>query len=368
MSKPSHSNDENQFLFMSFDQLLDLLGYSQWVSVTATFILPSISLISLFLCIISAVIFFQSKFKEPVFVYYRLLCLTYILNLMYAIPYGIFFSPRYIPNIDTYLNSIFFIYYSVLNLTFFNFEGTLKMGILLDRMKLFSPFVRKYFSAKPQLVSLAFFLTAFATNFPLTFGFKIGRYFIGPNQTKNNTFYYTTSSDFSLTPFGRIFLGFTSFFLNFFMTLVVGIILNIVSVYQYKVYLRKRRQRDQELYMTAHHNVRGELIRRELTPKEKNDRKAEKNMFNMAFTLCSISLFSRGVFMTAYIIFFFFNGNTQILAFICYSIYTLVPSVAIFVFYSFNKMFREEFNTKILRKQNSLTPVTTLSSYIPPIA
>ena len=57
-----NSSLSNQYLFMSFDQLLDSLGYSQWITVTATFILPSISFISLLLCVISSVIFFQSKY------------------------------------------------------------------------------------------------------------------------------------------------------------------------------------------------------------------------------------------------------------------------------------------------------------------
>jgi hypothetical protein len=359
MSSSSFSNDENKTLLLTFDQLLDSIGYSQWISVIATVIPPSIGLIGIILCIISAYIFFQSKFKEPVFFYYRLICLIYILILIHAIPNGFLFSFRYFSNIDSYLFSIYSIYNSILNLTFFNFEDTLKMGILLDRMKLFSPFVRKYFSAKPQIVSLAFFLTAFAINFPLTFGLKIDRLYFSPNsnQTKNGTLYYTTSSDFSLTPFGQIFFAFTSFFLNFFITLVVDIILNIVSVYQFKVYLRQRRQRDRENYIRSH-NVSGEMTRRELTPKEKNDRRAEKNMFYMALTLCSISIFSRSLFMFSYVYYFFFNGNYVILALISYAIYTLVPSVAIFAFYSFNKVFREEFNVKILRNKISFNMVS----------
>jgi len=240
------------------------------------------------------------------------------------------------------------------------------MAILLDRMKLFSPFIKKHFSAKPQFISLAFLLTAFTINFPLTFGLKIDRLYFSSNgnQTKNGTFYFITSSDFSLTPFGQIFLAFTTFFLNYFLTLVVGIILNILSVYQYKVYLRQRRQRDQEYYITAH-NISGELTipRRVLTTKEKNDRKAEKNMYYMAFTLCLISIFSRSLLMLSYTYFFLFEGNYVLVPLILYTFYTFVPTVAIFVFYSFNKMFREEFHMKILRKRNTLTPVTTLTSH-----
>ena len=64
----------------SLDQLLYSLGFTEWGIIASTFILPALSFIGLLLCALSFWIFFQDKFKDPVFFYYRLLCLVYIIQ------------------------------------------------------------------------------------------------------------------------------------------------------------------------------------------------------------------------------------------------------------------------------------------------
>jgi hypothetical protein len=168
-----------------------------------------------------------------------------------------------------------------------------------------------------------------------------------------NTFYIMTASDFSSTPYGQLLLAFTSFFLNLLLTLVVGVILNFVSVYQYKSYLSEKKQRN-EAYKRASNPGKSEhvLKRQEMTLKEANDRKAEKNLLFMALTLSSISILSRILLMFSYVFYFVLpDFNKRIIACTVYLIYTLAPSASIFVFYSFNKLFRSEFNKRVLRKR-----------------
>ena len=81
----------------------------------------------------------------------------------------------------------------------------------------------------------------------------------------------------------------------------------------------------------------------------------------MAITLSGISLLSRIIFMCGYIFYFSFYTFTTniIIATLNYSIFTLVPTVAIFVFYFFNKKFRQEFDQRILRKSKRINDNTT---------
>ena len=242
----SSFKSENATLVMSLDELLESLGYTQWITVTSTFVMPLICLIGLVLCSMSAFLFFhfRSKFKEPMFFYYRLLCVIYLIQLVHCIPFGLLSSNRYFRDLDTYLCATYLFYYTIVNLIFFHFEETLQMGILLDRMKIFSPFVRRHFPLSPTINSLVFFAISFLINFPLSFGlnnnsFVSYSYFDSMrNQTVYGKFYQVTSSAFSLTPFGQILLAFTGFFLNLFVTLVVGVSLNVISVCQYKSYIR----------------------------------------------------------------------------------------------------------------------------------
>ena len=127
----------------------------------------------------------------------------------------------------------------------------------------------------------------------------------------------------------------------------------------YRSYLKERRQRDEAHRRVAYSNnthiespsiqiePSGQL--RVLTPKEIKDRKAEKNMFFMALTLSTISVISRVLLMICFVYFLMFITfyNSLILFFINSSIQVLVPTSDIFVFYFFNKMFRQEFKKRI---------------------
>jgi hypothetical protein len=55
----------------------------------------------------------------------------------------------------------------------FHFEDTLQIGILLNRMKTFSPFVKRHFNLTPQHTSLVFFIICLVIKIPTFFGFKI---------------------------------------------------------------------------------------------------------------------------------------------------------------------------------------------------
>ncbi len=128
--------------------------------------------------------------------------------------------------------------------------------------------------------------------------------------------------------------------------------------------MKERRQRD-HAYARATYNMPNESTSIEIATisnpkpsnKEKKERKAEKNMLYMALTLCTTSIISRILLMVCYIYYFiFYSFATNLLIHVVnYSIQTIVPSISIFVFYFFNKMFREEFNMTFKDKENPPT-------------
>ena len=341
---------------MPLETLLATMGFYEWKTVMASFVLPIISLIGAFFCSLSAYIFFHRKFAEPVFVYYRLLCLVFIFHLIQTIPYGLVFSPKYFPQINTHHSAIYMIYFSSMSAFLFHYEDVLQMAILLTRMKLFFPFVDKHFTAKPPRIAFALFLVCVCIDVPFVFSFRVaslGTYF---NPSRNNaieTFYYCVSSEFSLSPFGKMFLAFTTFFLNVFLSLVVGVTLNIVSFVKYHTRTRQRRRDIECLQVSSVHN-RPTTTREQEQASERASKESviETNMFFMALHLSSISIVSRVFIMVAYVYYFFFNtfSDNLLILLVTFTIFTFVPTVALFVFYSFNKMFRQEFNEKILGK------------------
>ncbi len=238
----------------------------------------------------------------------------------------------------------------------FHYEDVLQMGILLHKMKQFSPFVKKHFRASPQLISLAFFLTCLLINSPFIFTSAItslGDYFyLDSNGVKHtNTFYSFKPSDFGQTFFGRILLGFTGFFLNLFLSFLVSVILNIASCIKYKSYVSMRKREVEQLQLSSTNNrptTNREMI--QMRQREKTERKIERNMFYMALTLCFVSFFTRFVFIAFYL-FFIISGsftNSFLILLISNLVYTFGPTISIFIFYSFNQMFRDETNKKLL--------------------
>ena len=354
----------------SINNLLDSLGFIKWITITTTFVLPIVNFLGLILCSLSTWIFFnRRKFKETSFFYYRLLCIVYIFHLIHNIPRGLLWVPQYFPQENSYSSCIYKIYYGLISNIFYHYEDVIQMAILIDRMTIFSPWIKSQFNKSPQLISFLLFITCLFIDAPYAFSFKIkslGTYYVN-NQLE--TFYFLSSSNFSTTPFGRILLAVTTFFLNLFLTLVVGVTLNIVSLHLYKSYLRQRSQilneTQQVIFTTRTNDIEMRALR---APREKKLRKAEMKMFLMAFVLCSISILTRVLFMCAYIFYFVFFTftNNLIDALVNYSIFTLVPTVSIFVFYAFNKIFRKEFKEKILRKKinsNQLNLINTNTSH-----
>jgi hypothetical protein len=103
-------------------------------------------------------------------------------------------------------------------------------------MKILSPFVETRFSFSPKAVSVSIFVVFFLINLPFLFSVKINSFgsYLSISDDRQGTFYRFVTSDFFQLPFGKILIALTQFFLNQFLTLAVGLALNIISVYQYK--------------------------------------------------------------------------------------------------------------------------------------
>jgi hypothetical protein len=201
----------------TLDELLDSLGFSEWITFTASFVMPLLCLIGIILCSISVFIFFRPCFLSSIYFYYRFLCIVYIIHLIHGLPLSLLFSPRYFPSMNTYISSMYLIYYGFISTLLFHFANILQMANLLDRMKMFSPFLMRHFSTSPRIVSLAIFLTCFLIDSPAAFLLKIKSfgtyyYFVSLDQKQSAAFFYVDPSDFSSTSFLKIILIFTQFF------------------------------------------------------------------------------------------------------------------------------------------------------------
>lgn len=166
----------NHVTNVTLNELLDSLGFDNWKTFTATFVFPIMNLSGVLFSSLSLWIFCKPVFTRlsPVFFYYRLLCLIYILHSIHHLPFSYCFSPRYFPSLhNSYSCSIYLAYNQIVSNFMFHYEETLQMGILLNRMKTFSPFVNRHLNLTPQRTSLVFFIVCLVIKIPYFFAFNI---------------------------------------------------------------------------------------------------------------------------------------------------------------------------------------------------
>ncbi len=237
-------------------------------------------------CSFSLWIFSQRSFSDSKYLYYRLLCLVNIIHLLHNIPGSASLALLYFPpsSTNTHAIAVYQIYVSVSNFLF-HFGDALQMGILLNKLTFFSPFVQSYFKGRPRVICFVFFLTCLCIDLPFVFVFKIdsfGRFtYVDSNlANRSSTFYFLTSSNFSRTLLGKLAIGFTGVFLNQILSLLIGIVLNIFSYIKYKSYKRKKQRENEELEMSSIYNR--PTINREMeqiNQRERNERKIERTCF-----------------------------------------------------------------------------------------
>jgi hypothetical protein len=335
---------------LTLNELLDEVGLVPWLTITNTFVLPTISMIGIVFCSISAKIFFMDKFADPIFFYYRVLTIVYIFGLVINIPSGILFSPRYLPNIDTYSAAVFHIYYITIWNFLIHFGDVIQICILLTRIKLFSPFVRKNFTTSPQIVSFIFLIICFLIDFPMKFSAKpviFGEYyFLDENNKKTQSVLYSVR-DSEMLPSEEL-LFFTIWTISNIFTLIVSVILSVVLFKKYSNYLKGRKNVDvckliSRTIQTQSSKNHAILINYAIL-RENYERKMGSNMFYMISTLFFITILSRLLKTCCFVYFYLFPSFDISLRVLTANIiaYTLLPTISILVFSSFNKIFRNE--------------------------
>jgi len=138
-----NTNDTNSSLY-PLDELLDSLGFLPIDVYIYEIILPIIAAMGILLCLISARILFNKIFTASIYVYYRIITINYIIQLMFAIPYGICYTPAFFPNMNSYSCTIVQCAYIPYSGFSSNFAAILEISVLFELIKIMNSFVKKY--------------------------------------------------------------------------------------------------------------------------------------------------------------------------------------------------------------------------------
>ena len=354
--------DINPISNTSVSDLLFSLGFVDFDLVIYEFVIPSIGLVGLILCTISIWIFFVKKaFKNQIYDYYRFLVTVYWIHLLLSIPYGLFFTPRYFPSINSYPWAILQSFY----ITFSNFlchlTGVIEIGILMDRMKNFSSFVKKYYMLSPRKNCLIFLIACILINIFIAFvyvpGYAGDYYYFDSNTglKKQNSFFYVVITDFAASYEGLL-LTIIVYVIRDLVTLTVGIILNILSFVQFKLYLKKKSNMQMQRNQVLESRSMPLEIITILTLNNSNETnvKREVHFLYMILTLCFNSIVSRiFLFSCNFYYLYVLDYVTLILGTVIDLVLVSVPASSFFVFYFFNKHFKNAFWKLFSNKKKS---------------
>ena len=234
-------NTTNAIRYESFEQVLEVFGSTWfWDSFWLFFTTP-ISIFGFLTNLLSLYVFLQSEFQKlTVYNYLRVIVTNSAILCFFTIFDFVFYSRRYFTFVNTYWANAYncFIHEPITNTAYF-FGSVLDIIIMLDRLSTFS---RKYrvipeaiewwkVTIGTLMICIVINGPYYFVNLPTEFSFQIA--------TSNQAYivYAVDQSDFSTTVVGRV-LTFGIYFIRDFLTMVISIVLNILSVVCLKQYLK----------------------------------------------------------------------------------------------------------------------------------
>jgi len=340
--------------------LLISLGYDDFDFIVYQFVMPCVGLIGLILCSLSIWIFFTYKeFEFKMYDYYRFLVIIYWIHLALSIPYALFFTPRYFQSINTYPWACYQIFY----FTFSNFlchvAGVIEIGILMDREAIFSRFVKTYYKLEPKTNCLIILFTCIVINLECMFVWQTslaGYFYYIDNKTGQrieNAYYYGVITNFGLSGIGFA-LTIAIYFVRDFLTLIVGLVLNIISGIHLRNYYQTKRFKSKinnlNIAKSAVATTSTNCIISPAVSTDKTNNKAK--LLPMIVMLCCISIVERVILLSCNIYYLIvINGATLVLGTLVDLTLMIGPAVSFFVFYFFNNHFNKTVSDLFKRRE-----------------
>ena len=338
----------------TLDQLLSLIGIGNGQFIIYGYIMPILALIGSPLCLLNIIIFFKKKFSTKCDFYFRIINCFNLFSILFAIPGAMCLAPKYFPKMNTFACAIVTSVYLPYVHFNFHFIGVLEIIILLERIKLFDPFVQRYFKISCKKMAILSLLISILVNTLFTLVNEpafVGNFYYdsGNGEVKVNQLYLVKPSALSESKIGFIVLV-ANFAVRDALTLIVGLILSIISFVKMKLYYNKRQA------MFIQNNITPSNQSTNANPGVSNfqdsplrrQKKSGKNYLYMSLTFCSINIASRSLSIVCDVYFLvIFNQIALYLGTFLNLIFLLRPCISFFVFYFFNRKFRKEFRKMV---------------------
>jgi len=238
-----------------------------------------------------------------------------------------------------------------------HFVAILEIAVLLERIKIMNSFVKKRFTITSKKMILLTFLPCLLFNsiFGLSYAPYFGGefYYFDSNGTERvNSFWYLDSSTLAASEIGSIFMIAFAFIRDV-LTLITTIILNIVSLFELKNYLKIRSLligRQNAIGPSPFEVTTNSNSTRISNAQNQAQKSKMKNNIKLIVIMCLISIVERLTIVTDSVYFlFYFDYTSVLLATLVDLVFVVGPTISFFIFLYFNRDFKVEFYNVVKR-------------------
>ena len=326
------------YVQLSISNWLELFGSTYSHDFLYTYVLTATSILGVLLNILSFCILLKKNFyKKPIFHYLRvyvinssIICL-FLSSTFLGITYRLYeFTSAY----QVYIYGLY-VYIPFYN-TFYLFNSFMDVFISLERLSIFLPKLKKLNSLAWKPTCLIMFFASVFINIPIFFIFDKASFSLKLNGIEVHKIWSFTLSNFALSMIGKV-IQFLIYSIRDILTMGLEILINILTIVLMKKHFKIKKN-----VITNNDESSSTII--------KNVSKAEKNLVQMVFIICLLSILQHIFFITSTTYFSLYqNTVTMYLSYVSFQITSIKHLSNFFIFISFNSLFRNTFKN-LLRK------------------
>lgn len=348
MSNSNQTNkDTDSEASLSKDDWISLYASTLTLDVLYVYVLTPIAIIAFILNVLAYLIFKKGPFqKGTIFRYLRIYVVNSSIICFFLLTVFIFSAYRIIDITNTYEAVFYGIYIISPLLSIFYLSGSLlEVCILIERSSKITDhfeFFKKVKKFRPTCIIL--YTISTVINIPVIFQYYPA--FIDvPLQNSKFRLYYWGITDFSVSTWGKI-LTFAMYALRDIVVLIIKVILNIISVYLVRDYLKKIK--NDSIFTIDNRQSKTIDTNLKATSKKSYISKTDRNLTYMAILMCILSACENILYATSYI-YFTISPNTVSLfvAYFSYFSLALKNFFNFIVFFLFNESFNAELKKSI---------------------
>ena len=330
----------------------DYIGFSFIPMNDVIYLYPNtlVAIIGTILNIFSNIVYFKKEFNSPMFFYFRILSVCYLIQSITGIPYSMCNAVRYVPDASRKLCAYFMTYNIALASLLTYYESVLEIAIILDRLRTFNNTIKKYLTLSPQMFSLILFVICVLIDLFYMFVFTPEE-FVWYNYKDDGTLerksvWYVLPSTFAASNIGRIFIILT-YVVREFVTIICTVGFSIFLLNYMRNYFKNKAKMAKKPAVTVAISNVSSTVQPNSTAQQSSSKQmsnAEEKFLQLVIVQCTLTILTRSnFFICCFMALFNFDALTQIWCALADFNILFTPAVSFFIYFFFNKLFKKEF-------------------------